>query len=93
MVWQWASLGGQEKKKTHINLNIIPTIRLLHADKRISLRNNKRRYTNHPGDLRFLFVCQRSEGFEAGDSAVGVEDWDDGFGAIGDGVDDGGFDC
>lgn len=80
-------------KITNINLNIIPTIRLLHTNKRVALGNNKRRYANHPWDFRFLLLGQCGEGFETGDSAVGVEDRDDGVGAIGDGVDDGGLDC
>lgn len=81
------------RNETHIYRNVISTIRLLHTDKRIAFGNDERRYADHSADLRFLFIRQRSKSFEAGDSAVGVEDWDDGFGATGDGVDDGGLHC
>lgn len=78
--------------RTHINLNIVLRISLLHANQRLALGHNQRRYANHSWDFRLLLMGQSGEGFEAGDSTVGVEDRDDGLGAIGDGVDDGLFD-
>lgn len=79
--------------QTHINLDIVSRIRLLHANQRIAFRHNKRRYADDSGDFRFLLFGQCGEGFEAGNSAVGVEDGNHGFGAIGDSGDDGGLDC